>query len=137
MAWIVEILDQLERECMTLRQPFDHRGRAARDGFDQCRGRFAIRLALDIGSQLICTIGDALGALKARAGGRNKPSRQRGRAARDRVAFNHDRFDARLLRGQSCAKSRGAGANDQERRSRVPVANRIKLDSAHGVAGPL
>jgi len=46
----------------------------ARDGFDQRREGFAMRLALDISRQPVCIIGDAFGALKARASGRNKPS---------------------------------------------------------------
>lgn len=134
MAWIIEILDQLERQRMALRQPFDQRSGAARDSFDQRRGGFAMGLALDVGSQPIWTIGNAFGALKARAGGRNEPSRQRGRAARDLIALNHDRIDAGLVSGQSCAKPRSAGANDQEGNVRAPFCNRIELDCAHGVA---
>jgi hypothetical protein len=72
MAWIVEILDQLERKCVALYQPFDQRSRAARDSFDQSRGRFAMGLALNIGRQTIWTIGNTFGALKARASGRNE-----------------------------------------------------------------
>src|SRR5262249_44438899 len=134
MAWIVEILDQLERQCVALREPFDQRSRTPRYSFDQRWGRFATSLALDVGHQTIWTIDDALSALKACASGRNEPGRQRGRAAWDGIALNHDRVDARRLSGQSCTKSRSAGANDQERYLRVPFSNMIKFDCTHGVA---
>jgi len=69
MARIIEIFDQLERECVALYQPFDQRSGAASDSFDQSRGSFAVGLALNIGRQPIWTIGNTFGALKARASG--------------------------------------------------------------------
>jgi len=96
---------------------------------------FSLTVRVEVGgSEPIWTIGNAFRALKARAGGRNEPSRQPGRAARDLIALNHDRIDAGLVSGQSCAKPRSAGANDQEGNVRAPFCNRIELDCAHGVA---
>jgi hypothetical protein len=78
MAWIIEVIDQLERQCMTIRQPFDQRSGPAGDDFDHCRGGFATRLALDVGGEPIWTIDNPFHALKACARGRNEPGRQGG-----------------------------------------------------------
>ena len=76
MAGIVEVVDHIERQAVTIGQPFDQWPGALCDRIHDGRIRFVVRLALDIGGEQLRAVGDALGALKARTGGGNEPGRQ-------------------------------------------------------------
>jgi hypothetical protein len=51
MAGIVEIVDDVERQTVAVRQPFDRRRRTLRHRGDNCAIGFAMRLALDVGGK--------------------------------------------------------------------------------------
>ena len=100
MTGIVEVVDDLERQAVTVRQPFDQRARAIRDGADHRGVGLAMRLALNVGGEQLRVGNDPLGALEPRARGRNQPGRQRRRTGRHGVALDHHRIDAGLLGGE-------------------------------------
>ena len=51
MARIIEVVDHVEGQAVTVRQPLDQRPRALRDRFDDRRVGLAMRLALDVGGE--------------------------------------------------------------------------------------
>ena len=75
MARIIKILNQLERQCVAIDEPFNQRSGATRHGFDYHGRGFAIGLALDVGSETLWAVGDALSALKACVSGGNESGR--------------------------------------------------------------
>ena len=72
MAGIIEVVDHLERQAVTVRKPLDQRRRARRHGLDDGTIRLAFRLALDVGGEQIRAVSDAFVALKACAGSRDE-----------------------------------------------------------------
>ena len=75
VAGVVEVVNHIERQAETISQPFDEWPGALCDRSDERRVRLVIRLALDIGGEQLRAVGNALGALKARTGGRDEPGR--------------------------------------------------------------
>ena len=64
MAGIVEVVDDVERQAVTVRKPLDERRRASRHGLDDDTIRLAFRLALDVGGEQVRAVGDAFGRWK-------------------------------------------------------------------------
>ena len=131
VSGIIEILDDFEWQRMAIREPFDQRRGLARDRLGKLKIDLAAGLALDVVGEELRTVDNALGALEARASGRNEPCRQSGRTARHRIAFDHDRVDAGFLRRERRANSSGAGADDQQRHLRIPCGGDVEADFAH------
>ena len=131
MPRIIEIVDHVERQAIAIRQPFDQRPRTLRHRLDHDRIGLVVRLALDIGGEQLRAVGDALFALEARAGGGDEPGRQRGRAGRRGLAFDHHRIDARLFGGERGTQAGGAGADNQQRHLAVEFLIGRRDDAAH------
>ena len=113
MTRVIEVVDHIERQAVTVGEPFDQRPGTPRDGIDDCLIGLAMCLALDIGGKQVGAVDDGLVALETGAGGGDEPRRQRGRAGRYGVALDENGLDAGLLGGQRGAQSGGAGADDQ------------------------
>ena len=131
MARIVEIVDNVEGKAVAVRQPFDQRSRSAGHGVDDGLLGLAMRLALDVGGEGRSVVGNALGALEARVGGRDQAGRQRRRAGRNGLALDYDGFDADFLRRQRRAEAGGAGTNDQQRCVRVELYTFCCVNDRH------
>src|SRR5262245_36752413 len=58
MSGIVEVIDHLKRQVVTLGQPFDELSRATSDGIDEVGVHPTVRLAPDIGGKQLRVIGD-------------------------------------------------------------------------------
>ena len=73
MAGIVEVVDDVERQAVTVRKPLDERRRASRHGLDDGTIRLAFRLALDVGGEQVRAVSDAFVTLETCAGSRDEP----------------------------------------------------------------
>src|ERR1700730_15039563 len=131
MARIIEAVDQLEWQGVKVGEPVDQRSGATRHGFERRGSGTVIGLTSDIAGEAVGTVRNALGALKARAGGRNEPGRQGGRPARYGIALDHDGIDSRLLCRKRAANSSSASSDNQQRHPRVPFRDGIKTDCTH------
>jgi hypothetical protein len=67
MPWIVEVVDHIKRQAVTVRQPFDKRRGILSDGTYDSWIDLAIRLVRDVRGKQFRVVTNALGTLKSRA----------------------------------------------------------------------
>ena len=132
VAGIIEIVHHRKRQTIAVRQPLDGRAGLFGDERDDRAVGFAVRFGLDVRGEPFGAVVDAPHLLKTGAGRRNEARRQGRRAARDRVAFQHNDLGAGLVRRQRRAQSGGAGADDDNRYARGKTVGRHLFD-AHAV----
>ncbi|MNI42439.1 hypothetical protein D3C73_967350 [compost metagenome] len=114
VARVEKAVQHVESQAMA-RQHVHGRGRRAGIGGDQMRRGRAVGLGLDVSGETRRVISDAGRALHGRPCRRNKPRRQRRRAAGRGVALDQYGFDAGLRQPQRGGQSAGARADDQHR----------------------
>ncbi len=97
-------------------QRIERRADRFRVRLDQRRGRIAMRLGLDVRGEAIgAVVDDALRPLCTRVRRGDEAGRQRRRAARHCVAFEHHAVDAGVVQHQRGGQAAGARADDGDR----------------------
>src|SRR6516165_2563362 len=115
MAGIVKVVNDRKWQSLAIGEPFDSRSGLPRRQVDDHGVSSVMRLALEVSCEQRRIVSNSARGLEARAGGRNKTGRQRGRSARDGIALQNDDLDASLVDGQGGTKAGRASSNHNDR----------------------
>jgi hypothetical protein len=120
-----------ERYSVALDQPVDRRTRRARHRERHSAICFATRLSEYLVGEKTRTVVDAALTLNVGAGGRDLATRDAGTASWRALTFEDRNLDASLACSECCAKSAGAGADDEHWH---PAFERKTTDATNGHA---
>ena len=116
---VQEAGQQHERHAVAVGEPLDRRSRRARDRVHDAGIGFAMVLAPDVGGEQRGGVGNARVALEPRAGRRDEPRRERGRAGGRSIALEHEDLGAGVAGGERGDEAAGAGADDEHRHAQL------------------
>jgi hypothetical protein len=131
MAGIIEIIDHGKRQAVAIGKPFDGGAGLHCDQIDDGAIGFTMRFPRNILGKELRRVDNAARLLEPGCRRGDQPGRQRGRAARQRIALEDSHFHAGLVGSKRGAQTCRSAADDQDRNARLKPARRWWLDG-HG-----